>query len=493
MKRARAWTRSRLGQLNDTIRQYFHSFIDMEKKKMAFRLCFVLTAIFILISNSILAAPIIHLPATENFITIADIHFDPFYDCNNKPRPCALLQKLQVADAKEWDAILASHPTKIASYQEDTNYPLLQSTLMELKQVKQNAKPQFVLVLGDFLAHKFNEKYKKYSGGKSLTGYAQFVNKTMQYLAYKLNQTFPDISVFPVVGNNDSYTGDYNVVPHGAFLSDTAKSWAPLIKDKNNQQAFQQSFPELGAYTILLPHHQKIIILNTVLFSSNSNKKTIQLAANKQLNWLKLQLATAQQEHANVILAFHIPMGVDVYTSIKFFFLSIKEFWEPVYSSEFEQILQHYGTTIVAILPAHIHMDAYQYISTNDIPVIFTSSVSPIFGNNPGFKVFTYDPMTLNISNFMTYYYPDAGSGLASWQLEYSFNQVYQPKCQHCAIIDGMMKIKIDNTLADYYQKYYAVSSGSQPITKYHDWNPYYWCMISNVNKVSYKTCLRQG
>jgi hypothetical protein len=445
-------------------------------------------------SNIAIAIPSQPLnPSQAKFITVADIHFDPFMGCEKLPRPCALLQALKTTDYKSWDSILSKSSMRIPRYQEDTNYLLLESTLLALQKVNQTNKPQFVLVLGDFLAHSFRSKYKKYSSDNSKEGYTQFVKKTLQFLTYKLNQTFPDTSIYPVVGNNDSYTGNYNVVPNGAFLHDTANTWAVMIKDKNNQQAFLQLFPQGGYYAITLPYNQKILVLDTVLFSSNSRKKAMAIMAKQQLNWLKAQLTLAQNEHSHVILAYHIPVGVDVFTSVKLFLLTLREFWHPQYSREFQQILQVYGDTIVAILPAHIHMDSYQIVPVANIPILFTPSISPVYGNNPGFKVFTYFPETLLIQDYVTYYYPYLETSLGDWKLEYSFNKVYQPDCMHCTIVNGMHNLKMNNRLASYYQQFYAVSKNSLISNNRQNWNPYYWCNINNIGKSNYRFCLRNS
>jgi sphingomyelin phosphodiesterase acid-like 3 len=342
-------------------------------------------------------------PSVEKFITVADIHFDPFFACKKLPKPCSVITKLRAANSQQWDTILASGTDKPAGFAEDTNYSLWQLTVTELKKANQADNPQFVLILGDFLAHSFHDKYIKYSRDKSERGYILFVKKTLQFLMNQLNQIFPTVSVYSVVGNNDTYTENYHVVSNGEFLKDTAITWSTGIKNKNNQNQFFQTFPQYGYYTITLPYHQKILVLNTVLFSSKSTKD-MDIAANNQLRWLKQQLLSSQKDHLHVLIVCHIPMSIDAVTSIKLYVLSVGgEFWKPLYKNEFKKIIQSFSSTIVAILPAHIHMDAYQLMPVANIPIIFTPSISPIYGNSTGFKVFTYDPDTLDIKDHITY------------------------------------------------------------------------------------------
>jgi sphingomyelin phosphodiesterase acid-like 3 len=361
-------------------------------------------------------------PTTKKFITLADIHFDPFSSCKEILRPCSLIEKLRTEDFKNWDAILANNSAQMPSFTEDTNFPLLQATLLELQKINQIDKPQFVLILGDFLAHRFKEKYKKFSSDKSLKNYNQFINKTFQFLTYELNRTFPNINVYPVIGNNDTYTSNYNVVPRGEFLNATADILVPLIKDKKNQFSFLSQFPNGGYYSIVLPNNQKILVLNTVLFSSNSNKNNIAIAAKDQLEWLRNQLKVAEENHSSVIFAFHIPEDVDTLTSIKMYLLSIKKFWKSQYTIEYDKIIKQFANTIVAIFPAHTHINSYR-VNHQDtqIPVIFTPSISPVYGNDPGFNVVSYNFNTLHIEEYVTYFYSKI---FGRWDVEYSFNQI---------------------------------------------------------------------
>ncbi|HEX2059353.1 MAG TPA: hypothetical protein VHK90_01300, partial [Thermoanaerobaculia bacterium] len=59
----------------------------------------------------------------ETFLSVSDIHFDPFADP-------AIVAKLEAADVAQWDAILASSTvTAFSTYGSDLNDPLLRSAL----------------------------------------------------------------------------------------------------------------------------------------------------------------------------------------------------------------------------------------------------------------------------------------------------------------------------------------------------------------------------
>ncbi len=349
---------------------------------------------------------------TAKFISIADIHFNPFADCKLSPKPCEIVRKLEKSDYRAWDAIFSKNgSTAFAKIGEDTNYPLFKSTLAELHAVNEENHPRFMLILGDQLAHTFHLQYVAYSHHVSKAGYQAFVKKTLQFMTYQFQQALPNIDIYPLVGNNDSYSGDYYSAPNGVFYRDTAQTWAAGIQDAANKNNLLQTFPIGGYYAITLPgkNHHRILMLNTVLFSTQAKGQHVDAAAKQELAWLHKELLTAQQEKQRVVLAFHIPVGIDVYKTLKSGLTNITEFWKPQFSDAFKQELKTFSSTIVEILPAHIHMDAFQFIIVNHdvgLPVNFTPAISPIYGNNPGFKVFSYNPEDLKFSNYDTYYLP---------------------------------------------------------------------------------------
>lgn len=364
------------------------------------------------------------------FISIADIHFDPFAGCVvNKHQACPLIQKLKSTPYQQWENVFEkNHETHIAGRDEDTNYPLLKTTLQQLKQIKLQKNPIFVLVIGDIFPHDFRESYKKYAHDNSSQSFQLFARKHMQFIVYELGKIFPDTDLYYAVGNNDTYSQDYKVVPNGLFLKDAMMIWSTSIKNKNNIADLRSTFSKAGYYEVTLPQddQHKIIILNTVLFTDRIHSKAQSSAALEQLNWLHDRLVDAAQHHQKVMLVFHIPYGIDVLATVTNSF-TIQEFWQSEFNEKFEAVIKPYADIITDILPAHIHVDTLQMFISKDlanIPVIYTPAISPIFGNNPGFKLMTLDLSRFRISHTVTYYY-SINADIPNWQLEYSMNQAY--------------------------------------------------------------------
>jgi sphingomyelin phosphodiesterase acid-like 3 len=244
-----------------------------------------------------------------SFLSLSDIHFDPFTICDKKATSCPLIEKLANASSQEWKNILIQFDQEPAKYQQDTNYPLLAATLQTVGTVSTTKKTRFVLILGDYLAHHYKEKYQQFAVDKSNAGYQAFVKKTMEFITQELNTTFPTQDVYMLPGNNDSYLDDNVYEPHGIFFQEMAMLWSTAIKNSAAKSEMLTLFSQNGYYAVT-PRKQpnmRIIALNSNLFSPVAKGNNIEAAANAQLDWLEQQLESALNQHQKVIIAMHIP------------------------------------------------------------------------------------------------------------------------------------------------------------------------------------------
>lgn len=427
---------------------------------------------------------------TKQFVSISDIHFNPMSGCERYKTSCPILHELNLADYQNWDTIFEKYiDTSPIAYYQDTNYALLRSLLEELKSIAEHDDPQFVLVLGDFLDHHLQRNYKKYSSNPS--SYVMFVKKTMQYLTFKLNQTFPTINVYPVLGNVDTYDHDYRVIPSGQFLQEMSDVWSSLIKDSVNKENFINEFRKGGFYTVNVSETTKIIVLDTVLFSPRAQSSAVKKVAREQLDWLAMQLKLAKAKHQSVLIACHIPVGIDIYFSSILPYKIIKNFWASQYTKEFLKIVKDNSDSLVGVLPGHVHIDLFQFTMEGKnntlIPMIFTPSVSPIFGNNPAFKIFNYDPATFGLQYFDRYYKPLLNDSDA-WRKGNSFSGIHQTKCQYCYLSDVVQHLIMNNYLLDAITKYYSKRIDIE--TDDNNTLNYYWCSIYSNDINAYKKCI---
>ena len=155
---------------------------------------------------------------SSQFLIISDLHFDPMAD----PK---LVDRLAAVEPEGWQAVFdSSSERSLGRYGRDSNWPLLQSALRQMKETL--PVPAFVLVPGDFLAHNFRREFDAAAGDHSDAAYRMFVRKTMQFLALQLEQSFPDVPILPALGNNDEVCGDYQLQPGGPFSPIHCRSFA---------------------------------------------------------------------------------------------------------------------------------------------------------------------------------------------------------------------------------------------------------------------------
>lgn len=361
-------------------------------------------------------------PAAEsfNFLALSDIHFDPFATCYSaEQRPCPMIEKLISAPISQWRTILAAEDTAKPEFLVDTNYVLLEKSLEKAHAAAMQSHPDFVLVLGDFLGHDFRHHYRKYyqryAANQSMQAYQKFVGKTFEFLNQELTAAFPGTNIFMVVGNNDTYSRNYQSVPGGSFFRDTGGLWSALIVNAGDRSAMRRDFSAGGYYAVNVPAHPglRLIVLNSVLFSTRSVGRESAQAASAELEWLQQQLQQASDKKQKVLIALHIPQSVDVYATHFLRLFTFQEFWAPEFSERFNHALAAYPATIVGVFSGHLHYDWMQTLALSDhftLPVITVPSISPVYGNDPAFKVYHFGAND-RIENYDTYVYPIHGSG----------------------------------------------------------------------------------
>jgi sphingomyelin phosphodiesterase acid-like 3 len=335
--------------------------------------------------------------AIDYFLALSDIHFDPFISC--KTKPCALIQKLREQPTTQWPQILSLYDRQAPQFKKNTNYVLLNSMLKAANQAVESKQAQFVLVLGDFLGHEYYTQYKRFSGDKLKAGYQAFVRKTLVFLTNELKAAFPNISVYMVVGNNDSYQGDYFMIYNGAFFNETASLWSDLIKDPHQRSAMRDQFTQAGYYALDLskPSHLRLIVLNTNYFSSKAKGPAISDVASKELNWLHAQLQQVKEKNQKALIVMHMPEGFDVYATLHTRLFRLITLWKAPYIKRFQVELETFAPQIAAI--------------------------SPIFGNNPGFKMCAFANGAIQPHDFIDYIYAVHGDNTWKQKYAYSFKQ----------------------------------------------------------------------
>ncbi len=434
----------------------------------------------------------------NQIMVISDIHLDPLADCQNQ-KPCPLAMQLNKSNAGQWPQILAQYNHNVLPLNgENTNYTLFRSLLEQIEL----QKPQNLFILGDFLAHRFRTKYVQYTQDTNREHFEKFVQNTMQYMATALQQVMPPSgAIYSLIGNHDSYKGkdcaydDYCVIPDGSFYQVISKQWAPLFRDEVNRNLFMNTFTHNGYYHVLIPRtRDHILVLNTVLFSTKAQGPGLYKNAQEQLQWLQQQLETISKAQEKTWILYHIPPAIDAYSSAKNFFGVVMPFWDQNYVKSFSDIIKKYNTTVTGVLSGHTHMDGFLVLNNNTGNIIvdtFVASISPIFGNNPSYKIYSYKNNNFEIHDFGTYYLNlRDNKGSKDWEKEYQFSSIYTPDD---GLFTGYKKITANknSSYSSNYIRFYGVNTLSQPII-HGKWN-YYWCATACLNTKKYENCVKHS
>ena len=441
---------------------------------------------FILISFYLLDLPVALAgsppPPDGKALLISDLHFDPLADPS-------LVKQLIDAPVSDWESIFSSSKqTGYAHAPQDANYPLIKSALSA---AAGESSVDFVIGIGDYLRHNFEEAFLK-AGGPS-DEFTDFATKTALFVINALQTSFR-VPVYFGLGNDDSACGDYRVDPGGPFLAALADSLDVL---KNHPDA-AADFRAGGFYE--LPHptlaNHEIVILNTVLWSrsyaicgSDSGD-----AGEAEMQWLSWQLYRAKTSGKKVMLTMHIPPGIDSYKSAHTGAgKPATEFWQTKFFTQFIDLMKTYGGIVQIALAGHTHMDDFRVLSPGGSasPVAFriTPAISPIFGNNPGFSVLEYQAGTGEVSDIATYYLNLAGGRSdPQWALEYRFSTAYGYNGFSAENLQSLAAaIHSDPSVRHVFAGFYATSAPS-PI-KPDNW-PYYACSETQFTSSDYANCL---
>ena len=365
--------------------------------------------------------------AAGRFLLLSDIHFDPVAD----PR---LVDRLAAAPPAGWPGILDSAADlRLAGYGADTNWPLLRSALDAAKAAV--PRPAFVLITGDFLAHNFRARFAAAARDRSDAAFRSFVAKTMQFLAGEIAAVFPDTPVLPALGNNDGICGDFELQPNGPFLADML----PVVRSLGDggELALGPAWTSYGNYraTLTALPRVRIVFANT-LFWARRYRDACGAPGGPDpgkatLDWLAGELASAAAAHRRVWLVYHVPPGIDGFATWRQGSCpgDILAMWTDGYARAYGELLRRYADTVAASFAGHTHMDDFRLLGEGPDKFAFTlinPAVSPIFGQNPAFRIVDYDTAggILDQTTYELANLAEAGAAAPpEWRAEYTFTR----------------------------------------------------------------------
>jgi sphingomyelin phosphodiesterase acid-like 3 len=441
---------------------------------------------FALAVATLLVAPApILAAASQPWIVLSDLHFDPF----TQPH---LVDRLAAAPPERWRAIFATGDVTAPSGRgSDTNDALLESTLDGARNAVPD--PHIVIVAGDLLAHDFRAKFERTAKVHDAAAYAAFVDKTIAFLAWELQAAFPRAHLLPVIGNNDNACGDYQSTPHDAFLAHMAAAWAGS-SGASDPNAFIAQFSTGGYYTLPLPAGgAQAIVLNDVLWSPNYKNACGDPKADPggdELRWLQSTQAAIAPGTPVWVIA-HMPPGVDVYATLH---APVGSAPTPFLTDRFNDALLtalDSSSTVVMSIAGHTHMNSFRAIgpdpSTPRAPMLVVPAVSPLFGNAPAFTVLDVDAATAQVDDEQVFILTKSKDDWL-WHREYDFDSVYGTGPINAADLSRVQQaIFDDDRVRHRFEEYYQSGDGIAPITDM-TWRSF-WCANVALTLTEYTAC----
>ena len=368
------------------------------------------------------------------FAVITDIHFDPF-------APEEIAATLARLPPDEWMARFAALPTAPASqYGKDTNHVLLASALAAIAQ--RTADADFAIIGGDLLSHGFEEDTAR-ALAVPLGSAAQrdFAKRTTLFTTLALGEVFAGRPVIVALGNNDSDCGDYEIEPGGGYLAAIRDTVRALAGTDRVAADFDETFGAGGYYALRHPTvpDTRILVVNDILWSERYRDAcgADGLAAGRaEMAWLSATLDAIASAGQRAWIVHHIPWGIDPYSTLHAKAEScparVVPFMGAAFSDAFLALIRRHAGIIDMSLSGHIHFDDYRLLLDDTGAAAgfdkVVPAISPIFGQNPAFQLFTYDLADGRPRDFSTIALanlPALGPAPGDWRETYVFSEAY--------------------------------------------------------------------
>ncbi len=419
------------------------------------------------------------------FLWLSDVHFDPLADPS-------IVDRLAAAEPAQWSTILAAGSAKFSGFGHDASWPLFSSVLQASAKVQ--PKPAFTIVTGDLLAHHFRERFDASATVHDDAAFRSFIQKTAEFVTLQIKQSSANAPAIIALGNNDSDCGDYALQPSGPFLSESAK----FVSDSDSYRRF-------GSYSLAIPalRQVRIVVLNTVFFSPRYRDAcghgTDDPGAG-ELEWLASELQEAQSRHEKAWLVYHIPPGVDAYTTAHAkpsAAGSVTLLWKEPYQSKFLSLLTQYSGVVGPNFAGHIHVDDFRLLggAAKTSPfVALAPAVSPITGQNPTFRLVKFDSHA-RLEDQATYYLKNlkeaVGGAPPDWELEYDFRTEWKlPGLSAESYTKLYERVGSSTEAAARWKTLYSTSNEvGSPVTS-GNFRQFY-CAAGNLKPDAYRACVK--
>ncbi|XP_071623909.1 acid sphingomyelinase-like phosphodiesterase 3b isoform X2 [Heliangelus exortis] len=414
------------------------------------------------------------------FWHVTDLHWDPDYEAAAVTgQPCPSGGSRAGPPAGPWGSYLCDAPWR-----------LLASATRAMR--SRLPRPDFILWTGDDTPHVPNEKLGE-----------EKVLHIIGNLTSLIKEAFPDTKVYAAMGNHDFHPKNQFPGKEHRIYNQTAELWRPWL-----DEASIPLFRAGAFYSEKLPSTStrgRVVVLNTNLYYDQNDETAGEEDPGGQFQWLEETLSNASRTDEMVYIVGHVPPG--------FFEKKRGKAWfRRDFNEQYLKIVQKHHRVIAAQFFGHHHTDSFRmfYSDTGSpISVMFLApGVTPWKtalpgvnngANNPGIRVFHYDPDTLQVLDMVTYYLNLTRANMMAsteeeefpvWEEEYRLTEAFQVPSGSA----GSMQMVLERISKDphYLQQYYEFNSVR------YDLSPCqgacrldHLCAIREVDFTKYRECVK--
>ncbi|XP_028253911.1 cyclic GMP-AMP phosphodiesterase SMPDL3A [Parambassis ranga] len=344
-----------------------------------------------------------YLPGTGRFWHITDLHLDPTYHLAPDPTKVCFSSK----------GVPAAHAGLFGDFLCDSPYSLIQSAFSHMSTLTQ---PQdFIIWTGDSPPHVPVDELS-----------TDIVIQVISNMTQTIRQHFPNLTVYPALGNHDYWPQDQMPTSTNAIYQAAAQLWKPWL-----QPDALSTLSQGGYYTQLVEPGLRVISLNTILYYGPDKVTSNMTDPAGQYKWLQKTLEKAAQSLEKVYIIAHVPVG---YLPFARNVTAITE----THNEKLVAIFREYSHVIAGQFYGHTHRDSIMVLLDQQgkpVNSVFVSpAVTPIksvlepYSNNPAFRVYLYNNKDYTLLDIWQYYLnlTEANEKQRSdWKLEYIMTEAF--------------------------------------------------------------------
>uniref|UniRef100_A0A4W6F737 Sphingomyelin phosphodiesterase acid like 3A n=1 Tax=Lates calcarifer TaxID=8187 RepID=A0A4W6F737_LATCA len=307
-----------------------------------------------------------YLPGTGRFWHITDLHLDPTYHLAPDPTKVCFSSK----------GAPATHAGLYGDFLCDSPYRLIQSAFTHMAPLTQ--QQDFIIWTGDSPPH--------VPAGELST---DIVIQVISNMTQTIRQHFPNLTVYPALGNHDYWPQDQMPTSTNAIYKAAAQLWKPWL-----QAEALLTLSQGGFYSQLVKPGLRLISLNTILYYGPNKVTENMTDPAGQFEWLEKTLEKAAQSLEKVYIIAHVPVG---YLPFARNTTAIRE----SHNERLVAIFREYSDVIAGHFYGHTHRDSIMVLLDQQgkpVNSLFVSpAVTPIkhvlepYSNNPAFRMYLYN------------------------------------------------------------------------------------------------------